>query len=65
MIKMTHEQVMNEATNVNWNTPTKYNNHEVGELESIDTILRNLRANPDHYNHGTTHEEYMQEGQRD
>lgn len=53
-----------ECINKNWNTPTKYNNHEVGELESIDTILRNLRADKNYYNHGTTEEQYMQEEQR-
>lgn len=57
--------MINTCTNSNWNTTTTYENHEASELESIDTILRNLRADKNYYNHGITHEEYMQEEQRD
>lgn len=41
------------------------NMQETTKLESIDIILQNIKKDPEYYNHGTTHEEYMQEEQRD
>lgn len=35
------------------------------KLESIDEILANLKKDPDHYNHGASQEEWMQEERRD
>jgi len=35
------------------------------ELENIDTILENLRKDPEHYNHGMTEAKWMQECNRD
>lgn len=34
------------------------------QLESIDKILSNLKADPDHYNHGMSEDRWMQEETR-
>jgi len=35
------------------------------ELENIDTIIANLKKDPEYYNHGMTETMWMQEQQRD
>jgi hypothetical protein len=37
---------------------------EVNTMETIEQILTNLKMDKEHYNHGTTQQQYMQEEQR-
>lgn len=41
------------------------NTQETTILPSIDEILRNLKENPEYYNHGMSEEMWMQEKQRE
>ena len=56
--------MINTCTNSNWNTTATYENHE-SHIDSLDEILRNLKSDPEHYNHGMSQEEWMQQEQRD